>query len=183
MSSIRHLGGRIVRFIHRTGFYRRIAKHFIKDVLIRKASDADLQAVHHWLNPHGDHSQAVQHRPYLDQWVALQRKRVVGFVQLVEQPPEHYPYTGFWLFSLMVKLTRRRAGIGEALSQAVIDRASQKGAACLRLVVYEDNLPAVRLYHKLGFKQVRLPDLSDQLDQEAAQTLRRRIILEKQLNS
>lgn len=182
MSSIRRLGGRIIRSIHRTGLYRRIAKHVIKNVIIREASDADLQAAHHWFNPHGDPSQAVRRQPYLDQWVALHRKRVVGFVQLVEQPPEHYPYTGFWLFSLMVKLTQRRAGIGEALSQAVIERARQKGASCLRLVVFEDNLPAVRLYRKLGFEQVRLPDLSDQLDQEAAQTLRRRIILEKQLN-
>jgi ribosomal protein S18 acetylase RimI-like enzyme len=181
MPPIRHFADKLFCCLHSLVHYRQFIKRRLTAVTIRDASDADLLAVHHWLSPKGDPAHAIQRAPFLDQWVADHRGRVVGFVQLVDQPPEHHPYTGLWLFSLQVKLRLRGAGIGEQLTKAVIARARQKGAPSLRLVVNEDNQPAVRLYRKLGFEEVRLPEISEQLDQESAQTGRRRIIMEKPL--
>jgi GNAT superfamily N-acetyltransferase len=48
------------------------------------------------------------------------------------------------------------AGIGGALVEAVADAATEAGAALVRLVTTNDNLPALRLYQRHGFRLVAL---------------------------
>jgi ribosomal protein S18 acetylase RimI-like enzyme len=45
----------------------------------------------------------------------------------------------------------RRQGIGEALLRACIAKAKVKGITRIELEARADNVPAIRLYEKLGF--------------------------------
>lgn len=48
----------------------------------------------------------------------------------------------------------RRRGIGTALIEAVLERATKRGARELFLEVRRSNVSAQRLYHRLGFRQI-----------------------------
>nr|WP_272212278.1 GNAT family N-acetyltransferase [Marinicella sp. W31]MDC2878191.1 GNAT family N-acetyltransferase [Marinicella sp. W31] len=48
----------------------------------------------------------------------------------------------------------RQRGIGEALVRRLAEHFLARGASHLDLSVLHDNVPAIRLYEKLGFKRV-----------------------------
>ncbi len=58
-----------------------------------------------------------------------------------------------------------------------------EGAEELFLLVTEINLPAIRLYRKLGFETVAIPELEEILDKEARATGRRRTCMRLDLPS
>lgn len=161
--------------------YRRIGQRIGFGMTLREATDADKLAVHRWLNPAGDPAHALHRNPNVTEWVAEYHSRLAGFVQLVRHPPEHYPYVGDWLFGLSVKPIFRGFGIGQALSEAVIERSRAEGAPTLDLLVYEDNLRAIDLYRKLGFEMYFNPDLEAQLELERASLGHRRVAMRKRL--
>jgi ribosomal protein S18 acetylase RimI-like enzyme len=73
--------------------------------------------------------------------------RGYGFVD------EHTPE-----ITLAVEPSARRRGIGEALMHALIAAARQEGQRALSLSVEEDNVTALRIYTKLGFRRVGRDD-------------------------
>jgi len=56
-----------------------------------------------------------------------------------------------WLEDLYVEESARRAGAGDALVRAALDRARERGCRRVELDVNEANVPALALYEKLGF--------------------------------
>ncbi|MET8757178.1 GNAT family N-acetyltransferase [Lentzea sp. NPDC004782] len=58
---------------------------------------------------------------------------------------------GLYLYSMWVRESHRGRGLGEALVSAVLTWAAGEGWKLVRLRVWEDNLPARRLYKRLGF--------------------------------
>lgn len=50
-------------------------------------------------------------------------------------------------------------GVGKALLDYTVCIGDQRNAKAIRLDVYEENLPAIRLYEKCGFKDMGLVDL------------------------
>jgi GNAT superfamily N-acetyltransferase len=63
--------------------------------------------------------------------------------------------TRTWLGGVGVVASRRRAGIGELLTRALLDRARALGATEMLLEVITANRPAIALYEKLGFVHTR----------------------------
>ena len=55
-----------------------------------------------------------------------------------------------WLEDLFVRDEDRRAGLGEALVGAAIDRARERGCGRIELDVSESNAAAWRLYERMG---------------------------------
>lgn len=80
--------------------------------------------------------------------VALQDGRVVGYVgsQTVMQEAD--------MMNLTVDPAFRRMGIAEDLVKALIARLKGEKTYCITLEVRCSNIPAIRLYEKLGFLQV-----------------------------
>jgi len=143
---------------------------------VGEASPEDLDHVRLWFNP-GRLSEHQIPNPNATNFVAKRKSRIIGFVQLVYHPPEHHPYVGYWLFSLDVRSRWRGFGIGEALSQALVERAEAKGASEVLLLVHNDNKPAIGLYRKLGFRERAIPALDSKLEEEYRTSGRRRIIM------
>lgn len=56
-----------------------------------------------------------------------------------------------WLEDLFVRSEARGLGLGRALVQRVLERASERGCARVELDTNEDNHAAVGLYESLGF--------------------------------
>lgn len=70
-------------------------------------------------------------------------------------------YCGIWnvcgeaeVIDIGVLLEYRKRGIGKGLFEAVFQFMRENGVGTLNLEVREDNIPAIRLYEKLGFEKV-----------------------------
>ena len=116
-------------------------------------------------------------------FVAKQKDMVIGGVTLTKFQESNYPYEGWWLFGMKVKLRYRRMGIGEKLTKMAADVAAKHGATEIRLLVFEDAKPANNLYRKSGFRRISIPELNRQLEKEAQENSRRRIIFLKDVKS
>jgi ribosomal protein S18 acetylase RimI-like enzyme len=158
--------------------YRAAAARFRPIVRISEASETDVQAARAWFNP-GSHDRPQPHAPGVTNYVAQRRGKIVGFVQLVRRGEDAGPHSGYWLYSLRVRLPYRGMGLGETLCQQVIEQAQKEGAPELALMVVENNDAATTLYGKLGFARKPVPALDAQMEQEARKSGRKRIVMSK----
>ncbi|HUQ55427.1 GNAT family N-acetyltransferase [Lentzea sp.] len=65
---------------------------------------------------------------------------------------------GLYLHSMWVRPSHRGRGIGEALVRTVLEWAAEEGWKVVVLRVWVDNLPARKLYRRLGFVQAEDPE-------------------------
>jgi ribosomal protein S18 acetylase RimI-like enzyme len=93
------------------------------------------------------------------------RNKLVEGVQLVALDDEPVGMVagapepqGLYLYSMWVNSTHRGRGVGEALVREVLAWASAEGWKLVRLRVWDDNLPARRLYRRLGFVDAFEPE-------------------------
>lgn len=156
--------------------YRRIARSIIGPVSIAPTGEKDLEQFRRLTNP--DAQRSHRHAsPNARAFVATIGGRVIGFIQIVDRPPEQGPWSGCWLHSLWVRTVYRGLGIGEKLTRRVISEARKKGTPQIMLAVHRDNSRAIRLYEKMGFSQVALPGIEPLLIEEEAGGGRRRITM------
>ena len=77
--------------------------------------------------------------------LAWQGAHIASAVVLEESP------TGWWLHLLAVHPAFRGQNLGGELLTRMADLARAQGGTTLLLAVVEGNLPAIRLYERLGF--------------------------------
>jgi ribosomal protein S18 acetylase RimI-like enzyme len=82
------------------------------------------------------------------QFYARVGDRLVGYGRLERSP---FDREGVGVVALTVTAAYRRQGLGEALLRALLNAAAAAGPRQVWLSVRPDNLPAIRLYEKLGF--------------------------------
>lgn len=82
------------------------------------------------------------------QFYARVGDRLVGYGRLERSP---FDRDGVGVVALTVTAAYRRSGLGEALLRALLRAALEAGPRQVWLSVRPDNLPAIRLYEKLGF--------------------------------
>lgn len=75
---------------------------------------------------------------------------LVGLVGLQFRSGDKQRHKAF-LFSMYVDAASRRTGLAQRLVEAVIAEAREAGAIVLQLTVEAGNLPAQRLYRRMGF--------------------------------
>jgi putative acetyltransferase len=83
------------------------------------------------------------------QFVALEGDRVVGWADIFPRWAQAVAHCG--TLGMGILPDYRRRGIGEALLRACIAKAKVKGITRVELECRVDNVPAIRLYEKLGF--------------------------------
>jgi ribosomal protein S18 acetylase RimI-like enzyme len=179
MPRLRRIAGAVLRRFQNLALYRKLGRRFAARVTIHEATDAEKIEARRWINPQGDPT--PYKNPGVTEWVACRRGQLVGFAQLVRHPPEHFPYTGHWLFSLAVKPRYQGFGIGERLCLARIARSLEEGAPAVSLLVDDDNARAIRLNRKLGFEKCVIPELETQLERGRKPSGSRRVMMRKPL--
>jgi ribosomal protein S18 acetylase RimI-like enzyme len=78
--------------------------------------------------------------------------KVLGFVRAVCHQGQDEKKE-WWIVGLEVRPLYWRRGIGEALSRDVVGTLRQAGVERIYLSVRKTNMPAIELYHKLGFEK------------------------------
>ncbi len=84
------------------------------------------------------------------QWVAADGSKVVGHLWGATVQGGQLG----WILNLAVLAHYRRQGIGERLLQAEVDTMRAAGVTAIRITAEADNRDVVRLYEKLGLRQV-----------------------------
>jgi ribosomal-protein-alanine N-acetyltransferase len=60
-----------------------------------------------------------------------------------------------WILGVAVEPSAQGAGIGRALTEALLERMDARGVTKISLTVHPNNAPALALYRALGFEQER----------------------------
>ena len=167
--------------IQNISLYRRIVRWIRPPIAIREAAEEEMQQICAWFRS-GDFKPHTSQGPRATNYMAINGKRIVGFVQLVNYPPEYHPHVGYWLMGLTVRSLYRGMGIGEDLTRAVIAKATEEKAKEISLLVFEDNHPAIDCYLKLGFEGHVISSLDEQLEAERQSSGRKRILMRKRIN-
>ncbi len=94
--------------------------------------------------------QRLQPRPGHAQWGLWRGDTLLGMVALGREEAPKLAHKA-WLWGVYVHPTARRHGGGEALVRAALLEARAWGVARVLLGVHADNMPALRLYQRLGF--------------------------------
>ena len=175
-------------------FYRTLAKKSLKtDVHVQMASASDAVSLFRLYDP-GTFPDEERHMLVFREqladpeqagfWITAKRKdKIVVGVNLLEFEEGEGSYAGWWIFGMKVNWRYRGLGIREKLLTRAEEIAEKKKAQEIKLLVFQDATPAINLYRKMGYRRISIPELDKQLDEEAKKTLRRRMILAKDIRS
>ncbi len=86
--------------------------------------------------------------PNSEYFVAKLDNNIVGFAGIWKSVDDVH------ITDIVVKKITRRSGIGSSLLQKLIQTAISENFKSITLEVNENNLPAINLYSKYGFKKV-----------------------------
>lgn len=172
----------IILCIQSNSIYRKVGRRIFRGIIITEASPADMAYIHFRLNRGTPHSPSPPN-PDVTNLIAKMHGVIIGFIQLVRHSPSHYPYVGYWLFSLTtIHILFRGFGVGQSLCCSLICIAKQECASEIFLLVSQNNHPAINLYKKLGFEHTVVQDLEKKLEDEAGITGIRRITMVKRFS-
>ncbi|WP_010291964.1 GNAT family N-acetyltransferase [Clostridium senegalense] len=102
-------------------------------------------------------------------YVAKSNGKIVGSLILSHEPEPAY-YKAKWnfefdysdvfvIYTFVVHPNFLKCGVGKALIDFSIEHSIKSKVKSIRLDVYENNMPAIRLYEKCGFKYIDTVDL------------------------
>ncbi len=102
-------------------------------------------------------------------YVARCDGQIIGSIILNHHPEEAYKIAPwgidsdyskiFVIHTLVVHPDFLKAGIGKKLISFACESGKEQGMTAIRLDVYVNNIPAIKLYEKFGFKHVATVDL------------------------
>lgn len=102
-------------------------------------------------------------------YVAKQNGKIIGSIILNHKPESAYEkvrwqidmdYSNvFVVHTFVVHPDYMKCGVGKILMDYSIQLAKQSGIKSIRLDVYENNIPAIKLYEKCGFTYIDTIDL------------------------
>ncbi|MCS7189091.1 MAG: GNAT family N-acetyltransferase [Bacteroidia bacterium] len=94
----------------------------------------------------------------VQRWGLWKDERLVGFVEVVGRPPL------LWISRLGVHKTFQGQGYGQQVLEKLIGQLRRnRRIAELRAAVHAENLPARRLFEKLGFSQLSQEAVDNEL--------------------
>ena len=85
--------------------------------------------------------------------IAVESEEVVGWAALT--PVSHRcVYGGVSEVSIYIAAAHRGKGVGKKLFQALIEASEEAGFWTLESIVFQENLPSIKLHEAVGFRQV-----------------------------
>jgi ribosomal protein S18 acetylase RimI-like enzyme len=143
-----------------------LSHNSVPGITFRLAVAHDLQALRENCYPDTDWGQFQEHYGYLLKWQEIGRcyiliaeygtpAQIIGSGQLIRQGEKAE------IAELVVHKAYRNLGIGTAMIQILSQIAWEKDTQFLEIGAAVENLPAIRLYRRLGFGRDRFLDLPD----------------------
>ncbi|MGD9015604.1 MAG: signal peptidase I [Candidatus Omnitrophota bacterium] len=154
----KRMASRVLRLIHGLKIYRNLAKRLIRKEILYKF-EPSRGCANHFLAKIGNKS--------------------VGKATVDKFLENNSEYYGWWIFGTWVNWRYRGLGIGKQLTMMVCDFVAKSGASDIKLLVFENNRPAINLYRKMGFSQISIPAIDEELRQKAKATRQKLIIMIK----
>jgi ribosomal protein S18 acetylase RimI-like enzyme len=177
---LRKIPGCFVRRVQSFESYRKIVRGFCPRFVIREAAPVDRAFIEARFNLKIGSPQQLTNQGVTN-FVACRKRKIIGFAQLAHNREFASLFSGFWLFSLHISPLYRGMGIGAAMICRVMERARTENARELSLLVFADNQAALRMYAKLEFARIIIPELEEKLEHEKASSGRRRIVLRRKI--
>lgn len=176
LNRIRHLFAQLLVRIQSMKIYRRVAHILYSGYSIDVARKKDMDVVGKWFELSEEQKKERQSEEFTC-LIARSGERQMGYVELVHRAADHPLYPGYWLCSLWIEPIFRGMGIGEALTQEVINRAQKDDAEGVYLVVWKENKRAISLYRKMGFITIDMPGLDAELERQWSLDGNQRIVM------
>ena len=95
-------------------------------------------------------------------FIAVRDEEVVGWCDIIPNNLEGFNHCGRLGMGVIKEL--RRLGIGQKLVEQTISKARQLDLERIELEVFASNIPAIRLYEKLGFQVEGVKKMARKLD-------------------
>ena len=141
-----------------TSLYHRTIKHLEENINYPK-----------WSSEHPSDKSIAEAIKNGEQYLCCKNGKPLGAVVLSENPDGYYD-AGDWsknlnvgeylvIHALAVDPSYEQKGVGSFIVERCIDLAREGGYKALRLDVVPGNIPAERLYRKIGFKSAGTKDL------------------------
>ena len=103
--------------------------------------------------------------------------KVVGAVKLQKCLHRNVVFfPDWWIFLIVVSKRYRGMGIGQKLLGMALREAAANNATGVNLQVFEQNKAAIKLYRKMGFQRISIPEL-EKLEQEVQEGKRGKQII------
>jgi signal peptidase I len=157
---LREVAGKLLRAIQGLKAYRKIAKKLIKEKILYQIGPFESSG------------------NYL---LAKVDNRVVGKVRIDSFKEGDSLYPGWWISGIWISWRYRGLGVAERLTKMIFDLAKNQGAYDIKLLVFNDNKAAINLYKKMGFQQIAIQKIDEELKRQAEMTKRQRIVMMKHL--
>ncbi len=142
-------------------FYRSYMRSIVSDIKITSYNGLSKRALIH-LRRHKDMKQLKDNGNTTFLFVMV-KGWYAGFARHVRYKDRPEFGTGMWLMSCEIRTIFRGLGIGEKLVTRAIEYARDINAGELSLFVYKNNIRAISLYRKLGFKEVETPGFGENI--------------------
>ena len=154
--NIRQIAGKLLPHVQGFKVYRNLVKRLIKVKILYKTESDE---------------------PCGKCILTINNGRIVGRTTINNFLERDSEYHGWWIFGMWVNWRYRRLGIGRRLTEMACDSAAKSGASEVKLLVFKDNRPAISIYREMGFHQISIPLIDEELRKEAKRIRRKRIIM------
>ena len=149
------------------GLLRQLKRKLFPKITYRIVSSADLPALARFYNTGGEQIAQATGKGWL-YCLAEHKGKIVAAVAASRAWEEIAPDNSWWIMGLYVVPRYQGGGIGEGLVAKAISALKEQGIDVVFLNLFENNIPAIKLYQKLGFKRVDVPEMEKKINEHYA---------------
>lgn len=149
------------------GLCRQLKRKLFPKVTCRKVSPADLPALARFYNTDGKQIAQATGNGWL-YCLAEHKGKIVAAVAAGRAWEEIAPDNSWWIMGLYAVPRYRGGGIGEGVVAKAISALREQGINEVFLNLFTNNLPAIKLYQKLGFKRANVPEIEKRINEHYA---------------
>lgn len=153
--------------LNKFGLIRRIKRRILSQISYRMCSlfDVPSLAKFYKTSPKEILQEIDRGRKY---YLAEKRGKVVGGFTSGEAWEGISHDTSYWIMGLFVVPRYRGAGVAKRLLGKAFSTLKEQGIDQIFVNVFENNIPAIKLYHKLGFIRADMHEAESKIDEHYA---------------
>ena len=164
---LRRVSSRMNLRLNKFRLIRKIKRSIFPEISYRMASSSDVPSLARFYE-----TDVKEFLEEIDEgskhYLAEKGNRVVGGLTAGSAWEKITPDHRCWIMGLFVAPRYRGAGIAEHLLAKALSTLKEQGIDQIFINLFENNLPAFNLYHKLGFARADMPELESKINEHYA---------------